>query len=169
MGRGRDVKQNKIKVKEKVIDSIEKETCCDASLIDRFKAFTTDTFMIAMPIMYAVFYFVMGSREEFASHQIMGWVYIFAPHLIVMVTFWYFKSQSPGLKAYELSIVAAHTGGKATFLSLVNRYLFTSIAIMLIIPLFIPYFNKQRRTLQDLMSGTCIKKTPNSITTNTSN
>jgi uncharacterized RDD family membrane protein YckC len=44
---------------------------------------------------------------------------------------------------------------------LFNRYLLTAIVIMM--PLFwlIPFFNKRRLTLQDYLSGTCVKHTPN--------
>ena len=131
---------------------------CSATLMPRFKAFLTDTFMITMPLMYIVFYFVFGSREEFAMHKAMGWFYIFAPHFSVIVTLWLLKQQTPGLKAYDLKLVNAKTGEVPSLLALINRYLHTTIAVGLIIPLLMPFFNKQKRTLQDVMSGTCIKQ-----------
>jgi uncharacterized RDD family membrane protein YckC len=148
--------------KSKIDNTILNTTdICSASLMSRFKAFITDTFMLTMPLMYIVFYFVMGSREEFAQDKIMGWIYIFLPHFILIFSLWYFKQQTPGLKAYELSLVDAHTGNKASVVSLINRYIQTFISIVLILPLFYPYLNKQKKTFQDVVSGTCIKSTPN--------
>jgi len=113
--------------------------------------------------MYIVFYFVMGSREEFALHKATGWMLIILPHLIAILAFWYFKQQTPGLKAYELTLVDSYTGEKPSFISLINRYFQTAIATIFILPLLLPYIRKDRRTLQDVMSGTCIQNTPNDI------
>jgi uncharacterized RDD family membrane protein YckC len=134
-----------------------------ANLMDRFKAFVTDTFMILMPLMYVVFYFVMGSREEFAQDKISGWLDIMLPHFIITVSFWYFKAQTPGLKAYELKIADNETQEKPTLVSLINRYVFTTLSILTILPLFIPFFNKNKKTLQDIVSNTYIKNSPNEI------
>lgn len=162
MSRWRDVKKGKIEQKQKKDKQVqENPNCCDALLMDRFKAFTTDTFMIMMPLIYLVFYFVMGSREEFAQDKMIGWIYIIIPHFIIVVSFWYFKAQSPGLKAYELSLVNSVTGKKPSLSALINRYVFTTLSIALILPIFLPYISKEKKTLQDIVSNTCIKNTPN--------
>ena len=104
MARWRDIKKGKIDNNKPFIDEKE-NNLCDAPLMARFKAFITDSFMLLMPLMYIVFYFVMGSREAFAEDKFYGWLYIFIPHLIIVVSFWYFKAQTPGMKAYEIAII----------------------------------------------------------------
>ena len=158
MARWRDTKQGKIKQSTKKDATLISSSNCSAALMPRFKAFLTDTFMITMPLMYIIFYFVFGSREEFAMHKAMGWFYIFAPHFSIILTLWLLKQQTPGLKAYDLKLVNSKTGEVPSLLALINRYVHTTICIALIIPLFLPFFNKRKRTLQDIMSGTCIKQ-----------
>ena len=157
MARWRDVKQGKI-TKQKIKKQNTQPSFCDAPLSLRFKAFITDSFMIMMPIMYFVTYVIIGTLQEFAKQRGSGWLYILSVHFIITLLFWYFKSQTPGLKAYDLKIVDSTSGEKVTLISLINRYIFTTLSIMFIVPLFIPYFNKQRKTLQDIVSGSCIKQ-----------
>ena len=157
----RKIKRNKKKQKDTQEILIESSDCCDALLMDRFKAFLTDTFMVMMPLMYFVSYVVIGSLAQFATNKLLGWSYILVPHIIITIAFWYYKGQTPGLKAYELSLVDATTGDRPSIFSLVNRYLFTTFSLMFILPLFVPYLNKKRKTLQDIVSNTCIKNTPN--------
>jgi len=118
--------------------------------------------MITMPLMYIVFYFVMGSREEFALNKILGWSYIFIPHFIIIFSLWFFKQQTPGLKAYDLSIVDTYTGKKPSAVSLINRYIQTFVSTLLVIPMILPFINKNKKTFQDLLSGTCIINTGSS-------
>lgn len=163
MARFRDIKQgrgdknnlNKTKTDISKFDIIP--------LLVRFKAFITDTFMITMPLMYIVFYLVMGSREEFATNKIVGWLYIFIPHFIIIITFWFYKQQTPGLKAYELSIIDTYTKDKPTLVALINRYIQTFLSILFILPLCIPFFRKDKKTLQDIVSGTYLINTTNQI------
>jgi uncharacterized RDD family membrane protein YckC len=158
MARWRNVKNNKIEQKK----ISHNDVCfCDAPLMPRVKAFITDMFMLLMPIMYLVFYIVMGSREEFAQDKMHGWFYIIIPNLILVVSFWYFKMQTPGMKAYEIAIIDSKTGEKPMLIWLINRYFFTLIAIFTPILWAIPYFNKKKKTFQDYLSGTCIKLHPN--------
>lgn len=160
MLRRRDIKK-KDKSKTKHIKKLQNESLCEASLISRFKAFITDSFMILMPLMYLVFYVVLGSGEEFSQHRILGWIYIFIPHFIIITLFWYIKGQTPGLKAYELSIIDATTGQRPSIFSLIIRYLITTISIILLFPFIVPFFHPNKKTLQDIISNTCIKTTPN--------
>ena len=162
MARWRDVKKGDIKeIPKKEKKQSSPKNICNSTLINRFKAFVTDTFMLMMPLMYVSFYFILGSREAFAQNMLLGWVYIMIPHFIVTILFWHFKGQTPGLKAYELSVVDSDTGQRPTIVLLINRYMFTTISIALILPMVIPYFNKNKKTLQDILSHTCIKNTPN--------
>ena len=160
MARWRDVKKGKIHIPEAKSNSAEK-ILCNAPLMARFKAFITDSFMLLMPLMYIVFYFVMGSREDFAADKLHGWLYIFVPHLIIVVSFWYFKAQTPGMKAYEIAITNAKSCKKPLAFRFVSRYFFMTISIFLILPLIVPYLNKEKKTLWDMLSGTCVKVLPN--------
>ena len=163
MSRWRDVKQGKVEEqKQKVVKTIkEKLVLRNASLILRFKAFLTDTFMLTMPLMYIVTYVVLGSLEDFSSQKMLGWLYIMLPHLIIVLALWYFKRQTPGMKAYDLYIVDSNTGKKPSVASLINRYVFTTLSIVLFFTMFIPFLNKSRRTLQDFVSGTIIQEIQN--------
>jgi len=164
MARWRDVKNGKVeqKPKEKKVNVQEVDSSfCNATLTSRAKAFITDSFMILMPLMYLISYVVIGSLQEFSENKLLGWAYIIIPHFVITVGFWYFKSQTPGLKAYELSLIDCNTGEKPSLYALINRYIFTTLAMILVLPLFIPYLNKKKKTIQDLLSNTCIKNTPN--------
>ena len=163
MSRWRDVKQGKVEEqKQKVVKTIkEKLVLRNASLILRFKAFLTDTFMLTMPLMYIVTYVVLGSLEDFSSQKMLGWLYIMLPHLIIVLALWYFKRQTPGMKAYDLYIVDSNTGKKPSVASLINRYIFTTLSIVFFFTMFIPFLNKSRRTLQDFVSGTIIQEIQN--------
>lgn len=160
VARWRDIKKGKIDNKKPPKEEKEKNLC-DAPLMARFKAFITDSFMLLMPLMYIVFYFVMGSREAFAEDKFHGWLYIFIPHLIIVVSFWYFKAQTPGMKAYEIAVVNTQSCKKPFAFRFVSRYIFMTLSIFLILPLFVPFLNKRRRTLWDILSGTCVKILPN--------
>jgi len=82
--RFRDIKKGKIK-------RVEEEPRVEFGTIkDRLKAGITDSFMLLMPIVYIVFYFIMDGREDFAEHRLMGWIYIFIPFIIVQSLFLYF-------------------------------------------------------------------------------
>jgi len=80
--RFRDIKQGKTEeiVTEKS-SSEDKWNYASAGM--KVKAFLTDSFMLVMPIMYVVFYLIMGGREGFSEHKAMGWVYILIPLVIV--------------------------------------------------------------------------------------
>ncbi|MBI3873445.1 MAG: RDD family protein [Arcobacter sp.] len=160
MARWRDVKKGKVSFLNKK-SSKEFSSFCNSPLMTRFKAFITDSFMLLIPLMYIVFYFVMGSREAFAADKFHGWLYIFIPHFVAVVSFWYFKAQTPGMKAYEIAIINVYDGKQPSVFRLISRYIFMTSSIFLIIPLFIPYLNKRKRTTWDMLSGTCVKVLPN--------
>jgi len=146
-------KQNKkTKVKKEIIYN------CKSSLIDRFKAFITDSFMILMPIMYVTIYLIMGDREGFKQNMALGWLIILGVNYFVVVLFWFFKQQTPGLKAYELKIVTKKHK-KPNIFQLSVRFFVTLLNFIFLFSFFIPLFNKDRLTLQDILSQTCIIST----------
>jgi len=148
MSRWRDVKHNKIVAKEEKIPSF-----AISPVVNRIKAFITDTFMLLMPLLYIVFYMVMGSREEFAENMLLGWIYTFVPHFLIIISFWFFKSQTPGYKAYDIKLVSKNLK-KPSLFQLIVRYFAFALSTVLIAGLFFAIFRKDKKTLHDLISGT---------------
>jgi len=153
--RWRDVKQNKIK-------HIEQKkpltTLPYASNIDKFKAFITDSFLLAMPIFYIVIYFIFDGREGFQTNILLGWAYILIPLGIIIVLFQHISGQTPGMKAYEIKIIDNNTKEKPSLLSAMLRFFFFNMVLFTFLGLFLPIFTKDRRGIQDFLSGTSIIK-----------
>lgn len=156
----RDIKQGKIKqcsTHTKKLDLAE-----HAHLGLRLKAFITDTFMIAMPIMYIVIYFVFGSLVEISKDRITGWIYILIPLLIILTIFMILskEGQTPGMKAYSLALRnikddKSPSGNKPSTGIIVFRQVSSLLSIPLLgwIPMF---FRKDHRSLHELLSGTTL-------------
>jgi len=155
MVRWRDVKHGKIVEKEA---ETKIPSFAISPPVNRVKAFITDTFMLLMPLLYIVFYLVMGSREEFAEHMIVGWIYIFVPHFFLIVGFWFFKSQTPGYKAYDIKLVDTNLQRPSLF-QLVVRYFAFALSTILIAGLFLAIARRDKKTLHDLISGTMLIQT----------
>ncbi|AXX90963.1 hypothetical protein CKA55_02615 [Arcobacter suis] len=156
MAKWRDVKQNR--VQEEKSNRLKNKFSKDnlASLPSRLKAFLTDTFLITTPIFYIVIYLIMGSGEEFAQNRIMGWGIIFGVHAAIILIFWLKNGQTPGLKAYDIKLVDNMTKQGVSVIQVIVRYLTTLIAVVSIFLLFIPFFNKDKKTFQDILSNTII-------------
>ena len=150
MSRWRDVKHNKIQKKE-----MKPISFTIAPPVNRIKAFITDTFMLLMPLLYIVFYLVMGSREEFAKHMLAGWIYTFVPHFCIIISFWFFKGQTPGYKAYDIKLVDKNLQ-KPNFFRLIVRYFAFILSSVLVAGLFLAIARKDKKTLHDLISGTML-------------
>lgn len=156
MAKWRDVKQNRA-LEEKSFNSNIKSPKSDlASLSLRLKAFFTDTFLITTPILYIVIYLVMGSGEEFAQNRSLGWGIIFAVHASIILIFWLKNGQTPGLRAYDIKLVDSSTKGRVSVVQVLIRYITTLFAVVSIFLLFYPFFNKDKKTFQDLFSNTTI-------------
>ena len=155
MAKWRDVKQNRIQ--ETKVETINKSSRDElASLPSRLKAFLTDTFLITTPILYIVIYLVMGSGEDFAQNRSLGWGIIFAVHGSIILIFWLKNGQTPGLKAYDIKLVNNITKQRVSVIQVLVRYLTTLFAVVSIFLLFIPFFNKDKKTFQDILSNTII-------------
>jgi uncharacterized RDD family membrane protein YckC len=156
MAKWRDVKQNRIQ-EEKIIEPIKKSSKNDlASLPSRLKAFLTDTFLITTPIFYIVIYLIMGSGEEFSQNRTVGWGIIFFVHIGVISIFWLKNGQTPGLRAYDIKLVDNLSKQKISIIQVFVRYITTLFAVVSIFLLFIPFFNKDKKTFQDILSNTSI-------------
>ena len=156
MSKWRNVKQNRVQNKV-VNDSKVKSPKSDlASLGLRLKAFLTDTFLITTPILYIVIYLIMGSGEDFAQNRSLGWGIIFAVHASIILIFWLKNGQTPGLRAYEIKLVDSITKQRVSVIQVLIRYVTTLFAVVSIFLLFLPFFNKDKKTIQDIFSNTII-------------
>lgn len=136
-------------VKRQKIDSLPQT----APIINRVKAFLTDSFMIFMPICYLVIYVFLGSREEFRAHMLSGWLYVLIPHFIIITLFLFYKGQTPGYKAYDIKLLGKNAE-KATLAQIIARY-FLFTATLIIFPLmFAAFFRKDKKSLQDVITQT---------------
>lgn len=155
MAKWRDVKQNRVS-SEKKVETIESSKDELASLPSRLKAFLTDTFLITTPIFYIVIYLIMGSGTEFAQNRTLGWGIIFFVHALLILIFWLKNGQTPGLKAYDLKLIDNFSKQRVSVKQVVIRYITTLIAVVSIFLLFVPFFNKNKKTFQDILSNTII-------------
>lgn len=156
--RFRDVKKGKIAQEESKPKKTFKYPYAKAST--KIKAFLTDSFMLMMPIMYVVVYFIMGGREGFAKHMASGWVYIFIPLVIVQTLFMVKTAQTPGYRAYSLQIIDENTGKKPSFFIILFRNICAVLTAMTLIGWMLMFFRKDRKSLHDLLSRTAIIDKP---------
>lgn len=118
----------------------------------RFKAFVVDSFMLLMPILYIVFYMIYGSREGFAAHMFQGWLLILIPYGIVTIIFFKRSGQTPGYKAYDLTLIDLSTGQSTSVSHLFLRYILMLLTVCTIIGIFVPLMRKDKLSLYDLGS-----------------
>ncbi len=120
----------------------------------KIKAFLTDAFMLVMPIMYVVFYLVMGGREGFSEHKMIGWIYILLPLVIVQSIFMYKTGQTPGYRAYNLTLIDENTGKKPSLFIILFRNLAAILSLFTFFGWIMMFFRKDNKTLHDLLSAT---------------
>jgi uncharacterized RDD family membrane protein YckC len=126
----------------------------------RFKAATTDSFMLVMPIMYIVIYFVLGSREAFAANMLLGWGYLLVPLIFVQIAFLAKTSQTPGMRAYNIKVVDAQTLEPPTFGQIVFRQLLTVLSLVTF-GWVLMFIRADHRMLHELLSRTAMIMTNN--------
>jgi uncharacterized RDD family membrane protein YckC len=153
--RFRDIKQGKIKERSSdVKPAPQQDDYASAGL--KIKAFITDSFMLLMPIMYVVFYFVMDGREGFAEHRLAGWLYILIPLIIVQTLFLYKTGQTPGYRAYNLILIDEKTKRKPSLFVIVFRNLTAILSFFTLIGWALMFFRKDKKNLHDLLSATAV-------------
>lgn len=151
--RFRDVKQGKQKVTEK---TPVKPTYPYARASIKIKAFLTDSFMLMMPILYIVFYLIMGGREGFAAHKMLGWIYIIIPLVVVQTIFMIKTAQTPGYRAYDLKIIDTQTGKRPTAFIILFRNLCAILSFFSLFGWMMMFFRKDAKTLHDFLSSTAV-------------
>ncbi|NOR55744.1 MAG: RDD family protein [Sulfurovum sp.] len=162
--RFRDLKQGKIntetEVSSKKSPKKQDETQSHyASSRDKIKAFLTDAFMIVMPILYVVIYFVMDGREDFAQHRVFGWLAFLGPLVLVQTAFMYFTGQTPGYRAYNITLIDERTQSKPSLFVIVFRNLSAVLSLFTLLGWALMFFRKDSKTLHDLLSATALVKT----------
>jgi uncharacterized RDD family membrane protein YckC len=131
-----------------------------ATVGEKLKAFLTDSFMLLMPIMYVVFYLVMGGREGFAAHKALGWLYILVPLVLVQTAFMYKTGQTPGYRAYDIEVIDESTGERPSLFGLLFRNLTAVLSMATIFGWMLMFIRKDRKNLHDLLSNTAVVKKP---------
>ena len=148
----------------------------------RFKAFIIDMFMIMMPIMYVMTYVIFGSKEQYASSLSAPWISM-CLYAVIIILFWYFKHQTPGMKAYNLVLLKnsdtpnhisninkkekinetttinkqpKQQYARVSFLYCVYRYLLFIATFVFFALLLVSFFRKDKKTIYDLLSQTYI-------------
>jgi len=163
MSRWRDAKKGKQNTKTPIKEEKNKTLSLDenlASVPTRIKAFITDSFLITTPIFYVTIYLIMGSGDIFSQNKAYGWIIIMFTHFLAIMLFWLIKGQTPGLKAYEGKLVDNTSKGKVSPLQAFVRYVITLLSIVSFFGMFMPFLRKDKKTLQDLLSNTCIINEP---------
>ena len=98
----------------------------------------------------------MGSGDGFAQNRALGWGLIFGSHFLLIAIFWLKNGQTPGLKAYDIKLVDNTTKQRVSVVQVIIRYIATLFALISFFLLFIPFFNKEKKTFQDILSNTTI-------------
>lgn len=153
--RFRAVKQGKVQAENpKVTHKSTNDNYASVGM--KIKAFLTDSFMLVMPIMYVVFYLLMDGREGFSEHKLLGWVYILLPLVIVQSIFMVKTGQTPGYRAYNITLIDENTKEKPSLFIILFRNLAAILSLFTILGWLLMFFRKDNKTLHDLLSATAV-------------
>lgn len=151
--RFRDTKQGKATPLSKK----EKITILIANNRQKIKAALTDSFMLMMPIMYAVFYLVMDGRDGFEANKILGWLYILTPFILVQTGFMYWsRGQTPGYRNYKIRVVDSKTLEQPPLFSIIFRNTLMVLSLLTVIGWAMMFFRKDKKGLHDMLSQTMV-------------
>lgn len=153
MSRWRDVKQGNLKEDE--VSSTEENSLPSAPIGHRIKAFIVDMFMIMMPIMYVTTYLILDGKDDFQGSDEARWITAFVFGLII-VLFWIIKGQTPGYKAYSIKLLDNETKRTISLPKAILRYFIFLMSATTILPAFIPFFRKDKKTIQDILTKTTV-------------
>jgi uncharacterized RDD family membrane protein YckC len=154
--RFRDVKQGRV---SKNLGKKKQDRLIFPTKLERFKAFITDSFMLLMPIMYIVFYLIMGGREGFAQDKLLGWIYIIIPLVMVETIFIAKSGQTPGMKAYEMKVIDLDTKKIPNSVVLIIVRQLLGVFNFLFWGWILMFFRKDHRNLHEILTNTALIKT----------
>jgi len=103
---------------------------------------------------------VMDGREDFASHRVLGWVYILIPLLIVQTIFMFKTGQTPGYRAYDIRIIDEKTKKIPSIGVILFRNLSVILSVLTWVGWLMMFFRKDSKTLHDFLSATAIVYKP---------
>jgi uncharacterized RDD family membrane protein YckC len=152
MARWRDAKKNKSTIND---NASTPEFSENAPILQRLKAFIIDMFLVMMPIMYITTYLIMDGKDDFQNSDTARWITSFVYGAII-IAFWKIKGQTPGLKAYELIVLDKQSNEKLTLSKSILRYVVFIISAMSIVGWFVPFFRKDKATLQDMVANSTV-------------
>jgi len=112
-------------------------------------------FMIMMPIMYVTTYIILDGKDSFQGSEMARWITMSIYGLIVVIL-WVKKGQTPGFKAYDIILVSDKDKKTLGFISATLRYLMFIISAISILGIILPFFRKDKKTLQDLVMNTSV-------------
>ena len=153
--RFRKIKQSKAVQKKDKQGKIQNSSSYAAAGL-KIKAFLTDAFMLVMPIMYIVFYLVMDGREGFSEHKLLGWSYILLPLIVVQTLFMYFSGQTPGYRAYGITLIEEQSKRKPSLFRILFRNICAVLSLFSMLGWMLMFFRKDSKTLHDLLSATAV-------------
>lgn len=145
--RFREIKNKKSKQKQ------PKELVEYARYIERVKAFITDMFMINMPILYVTTYFILDGKDEFQSSPLAQFLALVA-YATIYALFLSKTGQTPGKKAYSIKVVQADTKELLTPVKAFVRFFLFSFSAFSIIGVLLPFYNKEKKALHDILLNT---------------
>ncbi len=155
MSRWRDIKQGNTQKKEEN-PKVEIDTSPSSAPIgSRIKAFIVDMFMIMMPIMYITTYLIMEGKDDFQGSDEARWITagVFG---FVVILFWIIKGQTPGYKAYSIKLIDNETKNNVSLPKAILRYFIFLMSATTILLSFLPFFRKDKKTIQDLLTKTTV-------------
>lgn len=121
----------------------------------RLKALITDIFMIYLPLLYIITYVVLGSKEAF-QESFWGPFSAVLLYGIIDALFWWKNGQSPGKKMFELKIVDCETQKTLSFPRAFLRFVAFLFSATILIGVLLPLFRKDKKTLHDLVTRSCV-------------
>lgn len=157
--------------KNSKITSPSKPVIHYAPFWSRALGFTTDIFMIGLPIALLMMIFfgydqmhtaggmdVIVHNEKALAHPPNPLVSLTQLSLFMMVTvmLWHRGGQTPGKKLARIRVVDARTLGNAPYWKLILRFIGYFISLITLIGFFIGLLRRDKRTLHDLLSGTAV-------------
>jgi uncharacterized RDD family membrane protein YckC len=146
--RWREIKQGKNQKQKE--DANEDENY--ATYPQRIKALIVDLFMIYMPILYVMTYFVLEGKDDFQNSTfapLIAWSIYGLIYAILLAR----SGQTPGKKAYDIKVVKAN-GQHLSFLRSVARYILFLFSATILIGVLLPLVRKDKKALHDLILNT---------------
>jgi uncharacterized RDD family membrane protein YckC len=123
-----------------------------ATYPQRIKALIVDLFMIYMPILYVMTYFVLEGKDDFQNSTfapLVAWSIYGLIYAILLAR----SGQTPGKRAYDIKVVKAN-GQNLSFILSVARYILFLFSATILIGVLLPLFRKDKKALHDLILNT---------------